>query len=35
MEQCESLIEKIIVKNQTKFEFNLIGGINFTEKIIK
>lgn len=29
----ESLIEKIIVKNQTEFEFNLIGGLEFTERI--
>ena len=29
----ESLIEKIIVKNQTEFEFNLIGGLKFTERI--
>ena len=30
----ESLIEKIIVKNQTEFEFNLIGGLKFTENSI-
>ena len=29
----ESLIEKIIVKNQTEFEFNLYGGLKFTERI--
>ena len=30
----ESLIEKIIVKNQTEFEFNLYGGLKFTENSI-
>lgn len=29
----ESLVEKIIVKNQTELEFNLYGGLKFTEKI--
>lgn len=29
----ESLIEKIIVKNHTEFEFNLYGGLKFTERI--
>lgn len=29
----ESLIKKIIVKNQTEFEFNLYGGLKFTERI--
>ena len=29
----ESLIEKIIVKNQTEFEFNLVGSLKFTERI--
>ena len=29
----ESLIEKIIVKNHTELEFNLYGGLKFTEKV--
>lgn len=29
----ESLVEKIIVKNQTMLEFHLYGGLKFTEKL--
>ena len=29
----ESMVEKIIVKSQTELEFQLIGGIKFTEKL--
>lgn len=30
-----SLVEKIIVKNQTTIEFHLYGGLKFTEKYVK
>ena len=29
----ESLVDKIVVKNREEFEFNLIGGLKFTERI--
>ena len=29
----ESLVDKIVVKNREEFEFNLIGGLKFNEKI--
>lgn len=29
----ESLVKKIIVKNQMDLEFNLYGGLKFTERI--
>lgn len=30
----EFLIEKILVINQNKLEFHMIGGLKFTEKIL-
>ena len=29
----ESLVQKIVVMNRTELEFNLYGGLKFTEKI--
>lgn len=29
----ESLVDKIVVKNREEFEFNLVGGLKFKEKI--
>lgn len=29
----ESIVDKIVVKNQNELEFHLIGGLELTEKI--
>lgn len=31
----ESLVDKIVVKNCREFEYNLVGGLKFTENVVK
>lgn len=31
----ESIVEKIVVINQNELEFNMIGGLKFTEKFVE
>ena len=30
----ESLVEKIVVKNQKELEFQMYGGLKFTERLV-